>query len=114
MAAHRARIDPEELRRLVGEGWTQDRLAAYFGVAETTVRRWRAELGISSTRRSRLSSADRRRISSALSDGWSHSEISRTLGVDPGTLRANFPGTAWTDAQRYDYLAARRRFPRVA
>jgi hypothetical protein len=94
-----AAIDRHEFTRLNAEGWTRPQLAAHFGIAERSVTRLRAKLGISGRVGDALAPETLTRIEDMLDDGVSQHEISRTLGVNRETIRAHFPGRGWTRSQ---------------
>lgn len=103
------KIDRDEVRRLVEDGWTNRGIAKHFNVHEDSISRVRVELGISHEYRGHPMTPERlERIAGMIADGWSHAEIGRTEGADPETLHKYFPGTAWTTEQRAEYIATLR------
>ena len=47
-------------------------------------------------------------IEAAIQDGWSHAEISRTIGTTHETIERHFPGSAWTPEQRAEHIRTLR------
>lgn len=107
----RLQIDRAEFAQRHAEGLTIAQLAEHFGISPRSVGNLRRELGL---RSSQFLSAERlARIEAMLDDGWSFAEVQRTEGVHPETLRAHFPGRAWTPAQRVEFTTAKRKLERA-
>jgi uncharacterized protein YerC len=106
-AGRRRKIDLEEFRQLLGDGWTASQLANHFESSTATITRYRRLAGAPS----HLLSPERiARIDAMIEDGWSFAEISRTEGVHVETLRRRYPGRAWTMRQRDAYVSTVRYF----
>jgi len=82
------KVDPDELRRLHGQGWHRDELAAHFGVAPAVVTRYRRELGLAleAPRRSPEAGArkkvDRDEFRRLDAEGRTLKELADHFGVD--------------------------------
>ena len=104
------KLDRDEVRDLIGQGFTSRQIAERLGCHEDTIRRIRSEIGLSHPYRGRpMTDARMKTIWQMLFDGWSHKEIHRTEGIDVETIRKYFPGTTWTHQQAGEHQALLRR-----
>lgn len=102
------------IRRLSGEGLPVAEIAARVGWSETTVRRLRRDLRLS-TPTPVITQAMEAEMGRLLDDGLSYLEVARTVGCGPATVARRFPGRGWTHSQsaRHKMLLGRwkGRFP---
>lgn len=94
--------DYESIAELHRLGYSATQIAARAGCSTRTVVRWRRSQGLTTLPENASVPASQERLDAArrmLEDGVSHKDISRTLRMNPETLRRHFPGTAWTTQQ---------------
>lgn len=86
------KVDPDELRRLHGQGLHRDEIAAHFGVAPAVVTRYRRELDLAldAPRRSPEAGApkkvDRAEFRRLDGQGWTIPALAEHFGVNRATV----------------------------
>jgi DNA-binding NarL/FixJ family response regulator len=106
----------EQFLELEGKGWTASRIADVLGVSTRTVYRLRRKHGFARTEPATHYPVTGERLAAAsrmISEGVSHCEIARTLGMQTATLRRHFPGTGWSHEVTNDYINSVRRANRL-
>lgn len=91
--------DYESIAELHRLGYSAPQIAARAGCSTRTVGRWRRSQGLTERPAHASYPVTPERLEAArrmLEDGASHHDISLTLHMSVHTLRAHFPGTAWS------------------
>jgi hypothetical protein len=103
-------LQPEEqakrdarIRALTRAGYSTREIAAAVGVHERTVSRARVRTGVAQPANRPFTADDMRTAGSLLDDGASLSEVARTIGRDPITIRKYFPGCGWQRGSGIEY-----------
>jgi len=99
-------IDREEVRTRTLNGQSLEQIAHDLGYSVRGISNVRAELGITHPRM--VTPEKLAAIATALQDGWSHAEISRTHNTTHETIERHFPGSAWTPEQRAEHMSTLR------
>lgn len=105
-SGRRKEIDRNKVRDLTQAGHTAEQIAHTLECSTSSINQIRKQLGITHPRM--LTPEKRAAIEEALSDGWSHAEISRTIGTTHETIERHFPGSAWTHEQRAEHIRTLR------
>lgn len=103
----------DEFTRLHNERYTGPQLAEHFGVALSTVTKWRKRLGLKGLG-VRLSPERLARLEAMLDEGMSFKEINRTEGTNLETLAKYFPGRGWTRVEAGRYALMSQRLDQIA
>lgn len=92
-----------ELSRI---GMSDREIATRVGLAKSTVTSWRVRAGYKRhPGHPKLTDAQLDMAKLLLEDGCSHADIGATIGCDRTTIGRYFPGTAWKQEQKNEYLS---------
>lgn len=87
----------ERVVELTRQGHSASQIAAFLHVSKRSVQRIRTEMGVAQPQHGPAMTEDELRTAAELiNDGCSYSEVARTLGRNPHTIRRHFPGQGWS------------------
>lgn len=90
----------ERVVELTRQGYSAPAIAGFLGITKRSVVRIRAHMGIAKPPSGPpLSDAEKVRAGELLADGCSYSDVGRTLGRTPNSIRRHFPGMGWEREQ---------------
>lgn len=100
----------ERVVELTRQGYSAPAIAAFIGITKRSVVRIRSEMGIAQPPSGPpLTDAEKARAAQLLADGCSYTDVGRTLGRHPHSLRRHFPGMGWERQQCGEFSALMRR-----
>lgn len=108
------KVDSDEFTRKHNEGLTAPQLADYFGIAQSTVFKWRKKLGLKGASPVKMTADRKARIEAMLDQRIPFKEIARIEGITPQTLTVHFPNRGWTKQEVGRYAAMNIRLEQIA
>lgn len=105
IAARRARVVT-----LTRQGASISEIAVTLGITSRSVCRIRSELGANVGRpQAPLTETELRTAATLLDEGCPYSEVARTIGRAPRSIRRYFPGRGWSPSESGCFAVAVRR-----
>ena len=99
----------EQVVTMTRRGMTADQIAETLSITARTVLRHRVAAGIAQPAPARVTDAQWQTAERMLDDGCSLAEIARTIGANPTTVAAHYPGRGWTKQQVGEWRAFMRK-----
>lgn len=101
-------VDRTEVARRSADGQTAAAIAVALHCSPRTVERIRHDLGIRMKTPRQFTAGELATIDALLDDGASVAEALRSVGRTPKSWSRRWLGRGWTQAQRAEYMTARR------
>ena len=99
----------EQVTAMTRQGMTAKQIGEALGIASRNVVRYRVAAGITQPASVRVTDAQWQAAARMLQDGCSLAEIARTIGANPSTVAAHYPGRGWTKQEVGEWRAFMRK-----